>query len=222
MNMIYRKNRFSPQNKTSATLKLLSTSSALALVGCGGGGAGGGAFFVPGSGSSIGSPIGSTGGSAVASRLSFASRIVDGYVSDALVFPDFNFDGDMDADEEQFAVRSDRQGNVLLDLPADRAYQLVSKGGTDLNTGNEIETLIAAPGSAVVSPFTSMAASLANSGVSDPNAKMAELFGLDSGTDVSTFDCVSEAVSGTPDGDAGSGLRTPGRHPFAGPVAGGE
>ena len=78
MNMIYRKNRFSPQNKTSASLKLLSTSSVLALVGCGGGGAGGGSFFVPGSGSSIGS----TGGSAVASRLSLASRIVDGYVAD--------------------------------------------------------------------------------------------------------------------------------------------
>ena len=38
MNMIYRKNRFSPQNKTSASLKLLTTASALALVGCGGGG----------------------------------------------------------------------------------------------------------------------------------------------------------------------------------------
>ena len=46
--MIYRKNRFSPQNKTSASLKLLTTASALALVGCGGG-TGGGSFFVPGS-----------------------------------------------------------------------------------------------------------------------------------------------------------------------------
>ena len=46
MNMIYRKNRFSPLNKTSASLKLLTTSSALALVGCGGGGSGGGSFFV--------------------------------------------------------------------------------------------------------------------------------------------------------------------------------
>ena len=64
--MIYRRVRFSPQNKTSASLKLLTTSSALALVGCGGGGAGGGSFFVPGSGSSM--------GSTVASRLSLASR----------------------------------------------------------------------------------------------------------------------------------------------------
>ena len=57
MNMIYRKNRFSPQNKTSASLKLLTTASALALVGCGGG-TGGGSFFVPGSGSSIASSTG--------------------------------------------------------------------------------------------------------------------------------------------------------------------
>ena len=155
MNMIYQKNRFSPQNKTSASLKLLTTASTLALVGCGGG-SGGSSFFVPGSGSSIGSST----GSAVAGRLSLASRIVDGYVADAQVFPDFDFDGIMDADEAVFAVRSDSQGNVLLDLPSDRSYQLVSRGGTDINTGNEISTLIAAPGSAVVSPFTSMAASL--------------------------------------------------------------
>ena len=198
MNMIYQKNRFSPQNKTSASLKLLTTASTLALVGCGGG-SGGSSFFVPGSGSSIGS---STGSSAVAGRLSLASRIVDGYVADAQVFPDFDFDGVMDADEAAFAVRSDSEGNVLLELPADRSYQLVSRGGTDINTGNEISTLIAAPGSAVVSPFTSMAASLANSGVSDPNAKMAELFGLDSGTDISTFDFVSEAKTGSDSGKA--------------------
>ena len=43
VNMIYRKNRFS-QNKTSASLKLLTTASALALVGCGGGT--GESFFV--------------------------------------------------------------------------------------------------------------------------------------------------------------------------------
>ena len=54
VNMIYQKNRFSPQNKTSASLKLLTTASTLALVGCGGG-SGGSSFFVPGSGSSIGS-----------------------------------------------------------------------------------------------------------------------------------------------------------------------
>ena len=56
MNMIYQKNRFSPQNKTSASLKLLTTASTLALVGCGGGsgvGVGGGGedddnFFVVG------------------------------------------------------------------------------------------------------------------------------------------------------------------------------
>ena len=139
-------------------------------------------------------------GNPAAARLSFASRIVDGYVADAQVFPDFDFDGVMDADEAAFAVRSDSEGNVTLDLPADRSYQLVSTGGTDINTGNEISTLIAAPGSAVVSPFTSMAASLANSGVTDPNAKMAELFGLDSGTDISTFDFVSEAKTGSASG----------------------
>ena len=61
--MIYRKNRFSPQNKTSASLKLLTTASALALVGCGGG-TGGGAFFVPGSGSGGGAAPGG-GGSAI-------------------------------------------------------------------------------------------------------------------------------------------------------------
>ena len=46
----------------------------------------------------------SIGGSSVAARLSFASRIVDGYVADAQVFPDFDFDGVMDADEAVFAV----------------------------------------------------------------------------------------------------------------------
>ena len=197
MNMIYRKNRFSPKIKTSASLKLLTTSSALALASCGGG-TGGGSFLVPASDS--GGGLMDLSGNPAAARLSFASRIVDGYVADAQVFPDFDFDGVMDADEAAFAVRSDSEGNVTLDLPADRSYQLVSTGGTDINTGNEISTLIAAPGSAVVSPFTSMAASLANSGVTDPNAKMAELFGLDSGTDISTFDFVSEAKTGSASG----------------------
>ena len=127
MNMIYRKNRFSPKIKTSASLKLLTTSSALALASCGGG-TGGGSFLVPASDS--GGGLMDLSGNPVAARLSFASRIVDGYVADAQVFPDFDFDGVMDADEAAFAVRSDSEGNVTLDLPADRSYQLVSTGGT--------------------------------------------------------------------------------------------
>ena len=90
MNMIYRKNRFSPQNKTSASLKLLTTTSALALASCGGG-TGGGSFLVPASDS--GGGLMDLSGSPAAARLSFASRIVDGYVADAQVFPDFDFDG---------------------------------------------------------------------------------------------------------------------------------
>ena len=162
--MIYRKNRFSPKIKTSASLKLLTTSSALALASCGGG-TGGGSFLVPASDS--GGGLMDLSGNPAAARLSFASRIVDGYVADAQVFPDFDFDGVMDADEAAFAVRSDSEGNVTLDLPADRSYQLVSTGGTDINTGNEISTLIAAPGSAVVSPFTSMAAVVSPEAKSD-------------------------------------------------------
>ena len=104
MNMIYRKNRFSPQNKTSASLKLLTTTSALALASCGGG-TGGGSFYVPATDS--GGGLMDLSGSPVAARLSLASRIVDGYVADAQVFPDFDFDGVMDADEAAFAVRSD-------------------------------------------------------------------------------------------------------------------
>ena len=176
MNMIYRKNRFSPQNKTSASLKLLTTASALALVGCGGG-TGGGAFFVPGSGSGGGAAPGG-GGSAVASRLSLASRIVDGYVADARVFPDFDFDGVLDDDESPFMVRTDNQGFVNLEIPVGRSYQIVSQGGTDINTGNEISTLVAAAGSAVVSPLTSLSASLSGAGETNANAKMRELFDL--------------------------------------------
>ena len=114
---------------------------------------------------------------------------VDGYVADAQVFPDFDFDGVMDADEAPFAVRSDSLGNVLLDLPVDPIISsLFPRGGTDINTGNEISTLIAAPGSAIVSPFTSMAASLANNGVSDTNAKNGQkLFGLEPGTRYKQF-----------------------------------
>ena len=185
VNMIYRIDGFLPRKAVKLSTRLLTTSSALALAACGGGGSGG----------SFSLALGSGGGGA--SRLSLASRIVDGYVADAQVFPDFDFDGVMDADEAEYAVRSDTEGNVLLNIPAGRTYQLVSKGGTDINTGNEISTLVAAPGSAVVSPFTSMAASLGRNGVSDTNAKMAELFGLDPTTDISTFDFVSEAKTGT-------------------------
>ena len=143
MNMIYRKNRFSPKIKTSASLKLLTTSSALALASCGGG-TGGGSFLVPASDSGGGLMDLSGSPAPAAARLSFASRIVDGYVADAQVFPDFDFDGTLDADELPFMVRTDNQGFVNLEIPVGRSYQIVSQGGTDINTGNEISTLVAA------------------------------------------------------------------------------
>ena len=120
-------------------------------------------------------------GGAGASRLSFGSRIVDGYVADAQVFPDFDFDGELDDDESPYLVRSDSEGNVNLSIPSGVAYQLVATGGTDINTGNEISTLIAASGAAVVSPLTSLSASLGNRGVGDTDAKMRELFDLPAG-----------------------------------------
>ena len=81
---------FLPRKTIKVSTRLLTTSSTLALVACGGGGGGGGSFSL-----SLGS------GGATSSRLSLASRIVDGYVADAEVFPDFDFDGFMDADEAQ-------------------------------------------------------------------------------------------------------------------------
>ena len=201
MNMIYRKNRFSPQIKTSASLKLLTTTSALALASCGGG-TGGGSFLVPASDSGGGLMDLSGSPAPAAARLSFASRIVDGYVADAQVFPDFDFDGTLDADELPFMVRTDNQGFVNLEIPVGRSYQIVSQGGTDINTGNEISTLVAAAGSAVVSPLTSLSASLAGAGETNTDAKMRELFDLPDGVNVADYDFVEAAKSGTAEGKA--------------------
>ena len=84
----------------------------LLLASCGSG-TGGGSFLVPASDSGGGLMDLSGSPAPAAARLSFASRIVDGYVADAQVFPDFDFDGTLDADELPFMVRTDNQGSLI-------------------------------------------------------------------------------------------------------------
>ena len=87
----------------------------------------------------------------------------------------------LDADEMPFMVRTDNQGFVDLEIPAGRSYQIVSRGGTDINTGAEITKLVAAAGSTVVSPLTSLSTSLSGAGETNTDAKMKELFDLPEG-----------------------------------------
>ncbi|MDN5003916.1 VCBS domain-containing protein [Bradyrhizobium sp. GCM10027634] len=144
----------------------------------------------------------------VAAALSDASaRAVDGYVAGAFVFADANGNGIYDAGEASATTNAD--GSFTLHDPHGA---LIMSGGTDISTGLAFTGTLTAPeGSTVVTPLTTLIASVvaaaaANNVVisaADAATQIASAFGIDpTKVDITTFDPVPAAVGGNAEATA--------------------
>ncbi|MDB5794436.1 MAG: hypothetical protein JWR25_815 [Noviherbaspirillum sp.] len=133
----------------------------LALTACTGGGGGG-----------------SSGGGTTGTTTS--GRAVDGYLSGSTVFCDADKDGIQDTGEA--STVTDGSGNFTISGAC--AGLIAVTGGTDISTGYAFKGLLkAAPGSAYVTPLTSL---LADSGLTQ--AELNAALGLPANTNVTNVD----------------------------------
>ncbi|MDJ1170090.1 putative Ig domain-containing protein [Roseofilum sp. BLCC_M154] len=131
----------------------------------------------------------------------------DGPISGATAFLDTNFNGIQDSNEP--GATTDAAGNFTLDISANFDLngngtldpdegQYVVVGGTDAITGQAFTgTLRAVPGSTVVTPLTTLVASLVDTGLT-PEAAQTQVktaLGLPSNIDLSTFDPIAQGGS---------------------------
>ncbi|MCJ7601202.1 MAG: DUF4214 domain-containing protein, partial [Desulfobulbaceae bacterium] len=118
--------------------------------------------------------------------------LIDGYISGATVFVDYDGDGVLDTGE--LSTTTDDSGN--FDLISGGA-PLVAIGGTDISTGAAFEGIFTAPaGSTVINPLTTLIQTIASSLGTSATAAMAvvaERLGLDSSINLRTFDPIAEA-----------------------------
>ncbi|UPJ41119.1 VCBS domain-containing protein [Bradyrhizobium sp. 40] len=131
-----------------------------------------------------------------------SQRAVDGYIAGAFVFADANDNGKFDDGEASATTGSD--GSFTLH---NAHGTLIMTGGIDVSTGLAFNGTLKAPeGSTVVTPLTTLVASViasaaaAGSPVSTTAAttQVAAAFGIDpTAIDINHFDPVSEAASGT-------------------------
>jgi Tol biopolymer transport system component/methionine-rich copper-binding protein CopC len=120
-------------------------------------------------------------------------KAVDGYLSGATVFVDTNGDHALSAGE--VSTTSDSQGNFTL--PGGGA--LVAIGGVDIATGLAFEGYMSAPsGATVITPLTTLAQLLAESGVADPVGTVLQALGLPAGADLLHTDPVAANAAGDP------------------------
>ncbi len=141
-----------------------------------------------------------------------AGKGLDGPIAGATVFFDANLNGVQDADEPFTTTDStgnydlaisnefDTNGNGEID-PSEGQYVLV--GGTDAITGQTFTgTLKATPGSTVITPLTNLITELTKTGLTTEEAQtqLKTSLGLPSGIDLTTFDPVEAAQSGSADG----------------------
>jgi len=141
-----------------------------------------------------------------------AGKGLDGPIAGATVFFDANLNGVQDADEPFTTTDStgnydlaisnefDTNGNGEID-PSEGQYVLV--GGTDAITGQTFTgTLKATPGSTVITPLTNLITELTKTGLTTEEAQtqLKTSLGLPSGVDLTTFDPVEAAQSGSADG----------------------
>jgi len=135
---------------------------------------------------------------AATTYLTVSGKSIDGYVSGATVFIDANSNGTLDTGE--VSTTTDASGNFSLQTTALGA--LVMTGGTDISTGQAfVGTMRAVSGSTVVTPLTTMIASLMDNDATltaaTAQAKLADVLGLDTTIDLATFDPVAGSVSTT-------------------------
>ena len=73
-------------------------------------------------------------------------KVIDGYIQDAKVFVDL--DGDMKFDEDEPFAITDETGSYTITIEdfkmdPEKDYQIISIGGTDVNTGEEFNKTLA-------------------------------------------------------------------------------
>ncbi len=118
---------------------------------------------------------------------------IDGYIEGAVVFSDSNENGQLDDGESWTTTGVD--GFFKL---ADADGPLVMTGGTDVSTGLAFTGVMRAPdGATVITPLTTLIASMVDSGVDVGSAKdlLAEALNLSADIDVLNFDPVEGTLS---------------------------
>jgi Ca2+-binding RTX toxin-like protein len=119
---------------------------------------------------------------------------VDGYVEGATVFADANNNGILDAGES-FSTTDANGGFTLIG----GSGPLIMMGGVDVSTGLAFQgQMRATAGSSVITPLTTMTASLVDNGATIEEAQASVLsgLGLDTAIDLKNFDPVSMAANG--------------------------
>lgn len=128
--------------------------------------------------------------------LQTTSKAEEGYLSGAAVFADANRNGQLDPGEA--STTTDSTGGFSL---TGGSGPLIAVGGTDISTGLLFKGQLSAPtGSSVITPLTTLLTSLG----SDLSAqqKILAALGLSSTLDLTTFDPIAAAQSGSADGAA--------------------
>ena len=141
-----------------------------------------------------------------------AGKALDGPIAGATVFFDSNLNGVQDADEPFTTTDSagnyhldisnefDTNGNNTLDI---NEGQYVLVGGTDVITGQAFtSTLKATVGSTVVTPLTNLLTQLVATGLTTEQAEtqLETALGLPASVDLTTFDPLDAAQTGSADG----------------------
>ncbi|CAO1661895.1 Hemolysin-type calcium-binding protein [Halomonas sp. NYA30] len=123
----------------------------------------------------------------------------DGYLRDATVFMDLDFDGVMDDDEPQSLT--DYEGNFTL--LGGSGGPIIVKGGTDISTGLANTGIFKAPpGATIVNPLTTLIAEMAGNdltsdGIAAAQAKVVKALGLSEGANLLSSDPIATALSTT-------------------------
>jgi hypothetical protein len=140
------------------------------------------------------------------------AKAQDGPIAGGTAFFDANGNGSQDPNEP--SATTDAAGNFTLNIPGEfdtngngtldpEEGQYVIIGGTDAITGDSFSGILkAVPGSTVVTPLTTLVASLVDTGLT-PEAAQAQVkasLGLPSSVDLSTFDPIAAAKAGSSEG----------------------
>ncbi|MEQ1777616.1 MAG: SwmB domain-containing protein [Nitrosomonas sp.] len=132
-----------------------------------------------------------------------SGKVIDGYVSNAIIFADLNDDGVLNQGE--ISTTTGAFGNFTLSGIAAFGHLIVS-GGTDISTGKPFEGIMTAPaGSTVVNPLTTLIGKLTENGtitVEEATSKVLANLGLNVGINLLNFDPIKETVRTDTDASA--------------------
>ena len=125
-------------------------------------------------------------------------QLADGYITGADVSIDANGNGALDGGEPSSITDADGR----FTLPP-QAGVLVATGGVDIATRLHVQARLSAPsGSSDITPLTTLIVALQSMGMTDAQAKVLSIFGLDPTTDLTTLDPVSATSNRDAQGSA--------------------